>query len=118
LLTLKIRYLAGNEWVKSQLGGPLQNVLSPRCGVITTLHDFISMLVSAAFSKLELPMPTIYISDNGDDKNDGRSPQTAIFSLKRAKQLHGGRNDCSWHFGPRAWRRIQKELSEKKEKSD
>ena len=55
-------------------------------------------------------MPTIYISDNGDDKNDGLSLKTAIYSLKRAKELHGGRNDSSWHFGPRAWKRIQKEL--------
>ena len=58
-------------------------------------------------------MPTIYISDKGDDKNDGLSLQTPIYSFKRAKELHGGRNDCSWHFGPRAWKRIQKELSEK-----
>ena len=56
-------------------------------------------------------MPTIYISDSGDDKNDGLSLKTAIYSLKRAKELHGGRNDFSWHFGPRAWKRIQKELS-------
>jgi hypothetical protein len=58
-------------------------------------------------------MPTIYISDSGDDKNDGLSLQTPVYSLKRAKELHGGRNDCSWHFGPRAWERIKKELSEK-----
>ena len=35
-------------------------------------------------------MPTIYIFDNGDDKNDGLSLKTAIYSLKRAKELHGG----------------------------
>ena len=58
-------------------------------------------------------MPTIYISDSGDDNNDGLSLQTPIYSFKRAKELHGGRNDCSWHFGPRAWKRVQKELSEK-----
>jgi hypothetical protein len=46
------------------------------------------------------------------------SLQTAIYSLKRAKELHGGRNDYSLHFGPRAWKRIRKELSEKKKKSD
>lgn len=63
------------------------------------------------------PMPTIYISDSGDDKNDGLSLQTAIYSLERAKKLQGGRNDYSWHFGPRAWKRIQKELFDKK-KSD
>ena len=58
-------------------------------------------------------MPTIYISDRGDDENDGLSLQTAIYSLARAKKLQGGGNDFSWHFGPRAWERIQKELSEK-----
>ena len=51
--------------------------------------------------------------DSGDDKNDGLSLKTAIYSLKRAKELQGGRNDYSWHFGPRAWKRIRKELSEK-----
>jgi len=58
-------------------------------------------------------MPTIYISDSGDDKNDGLSLKTAIYSLNRAKEIHSGKNDFSWHFGPRAWKRIQKELSEK-----
>jgi len=66
----------------------------------------------------EWHMPTIYISDSGDDKNDGLSLQTAIYSLKRGKKLQGSRNDYSWHFGPRAWKRIQTELSEKKKKSD
>jgi hypothetical protein len=61
-------------------------------------------------------MPTIYISDRGDDKNDGLSLQTPIYSLKQAKKLQGGRNDYSWHFGPRAWERIRKELSDKKTK--
>ena len=61
-------------------------------------------------------MPTIYVSDSGDDKNDGRSLQTPIYSLKRAQKLQGGRNNYSWHFGPRAWKRIQKELSDKKKK--
>ena len=58
-------------------------------------------------------MRTIYISDSGDDKNDGLSLRTAIYSLERAEKLDGGMNDCSWHFGPRAWKRIKKELSEK-----
>jgi hypothetical protein len=60
-------------------------------------------------------MRTIYISDSGDDKNDGLSPRTAIYSLRRANEL-ASRNDCSWHFGPRAWKRIQKELSAKPSK--
>jgi hypothetical protein len=45
-------------------------------------------------------MPTIYISDSGDDKNDGLSLQSAVYSLKRAKKLQDGRNYYSWHFGP------------------
>jgi hypothetical protein len=60
-------------------------------------------------------MPTIYISDSGDDRNDGLSLRTAIYSLEQAKKLQAGKNDFSWHFGPRAWKRIQKELSEKRE---
>jgi hypothetical protein len=59
-------------------------------------------------------MPTIYISDGGDDKNDGLSPQSAIYSLKQANKVQGGKNDHSWHFGPRAWQRIKKELADKK----
>jgi hypothetical protein len=62
-------------------------------------------------------MPTIYISDSGDDKNDGLSLKTAIYSLEQAKKLQGGKDDFSWHFGPRAWKRIQKELSETDESS-
>ena len=34
-------------------------------------------------------MPTIYISDSGDDKNDGLSLRTAIYSLERAEKLVG-----------------------------
>jgi hypothetical protein len=63
------------------------------------------------------PMPTIYISDRGDDKNDGLSLQTAVFSLKRAQKLQGGNNDYSWHFGPRAWQRIKNELANKTERN-
>jgi hypothetical protein len=61
-------------------------------------------------------MPTIYVSDSGDDKNDGLSSQTPIYSLKQANKIQGGRNDYSLHFGPRAWKRVQKELSEKEKK--
>ena len=61
-------------------------------------------------------MPTIYIADSGNDKNDGLSLKTAIYSLKQAEKLQGGKNIYSWHFGPRAWKRIKKELVDKKEK--
>ena len=36
-------------------------------------------------------MPTIYISDRGDDNNDGLSLQTPVYSLKRAQKLQGGK---------------------------
>ena len=45
-------------------------------------------------------MRTIYIADSGNDKNDGLSLKTAIYSLKQAEKLQGGKSDCSWHFGP------------------
>ena len=38
-----------------------------------------------ALKHSEWPLPTIYISDGGDDKNDGLSLKTAIYSLKRAR---------------------------------
>ena len=60
-------------------------------------------------------MRTIYIADSGNDKHDGLSLKTAIYSLKQAEKLQGGKSDCSWHFGPRAWQRIKKELIDKKE---
>jgi hypothetical protein len=61
-------------------------------------------------------MPTIYISDRGDDKNDGLSLKTPIYSLKQAQKLQGGGSDYSWHFGPRAWKRIKKELADEDQK--
>ena len=32
-------------------------------------------------------MTRIYISENGNDKNDGRTKETAIYSWKRARKL-------------------------------
>jgi hypothetical protein len=56
----------------------------------------------------------LYISDSGDDKNDGLSLKTPVYTLKQAQKLQGGKNDHSWHFGPRAWKRISEELADKK----
>jgi hypothetical protein len=59
---------------------------------LTTLHGFIYMLVFGTFSINRsglCPRSTFPIAV--DDKNDGLSPQTAIYSLKRAKKLQGGR---------------------------
>jgi hypothetical protein len=35
-------------------------------------------------------MTRIYISENGSDKNDGLTQQTAIYSWKRARKLSTG----------------------------
>ena len=62
------------------------------------------------------PKPTSYISDSGDDKNDGSVASDGDLLIETAKKVRGGRNDFSWHFGPRAWKRIRKELADKKKK--
>ena len=81
-------------------------------GVTVTLLISLYANLRCVLKQSEGLMPTIYISDSGDDKNDGLSLRTAIYSLERAEKLGGGMNDCSWHFGPRAWKRIKRELSE------
>jgi hypothetical protein len=35
-------------------------------------------------------MPTIYISEAGDDRQDGLTPETAVRSWRRASALSGG----------------------------
>ena len=81
------------------------------------LHNaaLVSYMITENASSTEAAMPTIYISDRGDDKNDGLSPKTPVYSLQQAQKLQGGKNDFSWHFGPRAWERIKKELADKTE---
>jgi hypothetical protein len=56
---------------------------------------------------------TIQVAFDGDKLGKPDEMQ-----LKRAQKLQGGRNNYRWDFGPRAWKRIQKELSDKKKKSD
>ena len=80
------------------------------------LHNAAVLVICIHWMRFqtEAAMPTIYISDSGDDKNDGLSLKTPIYSLKQAQKLQGGKNDHSWHFGPRAWKRIKEELADKK----
>ena len=101
LLRRQLRNFYGSGWFHHNVA----------VAVFTVLSDAITP--HASERTVPALQSTIYISDSGDDKNDGLSLKTAIYSLKRAKELHDGRDDCSWHFGPRAWKRIEKELSEK-----
>jgi hypothetical protein len=41
-------------------------------------------------------MKVVYISDTGDDRNDGTSPAQAVRTHKRACQLGGAR--CEFHM--------------------
>jgi hypothetical protein len=35
----------------------------------------------------------VYIAESGDDKNDGKTPETAVYSRKRAYKLAGGNGE-------------------------
>ena len=37
-------------------------------------------------------MKVVYVSNGGDDKKDGLSAETAVYSWKRAKKVRGGDN--------------------------
>lgn len=62
-------------------------------------------------------MPTIYISDRGDDKNDGLSLQTPIYSLKRAMKLQGG-TIIAGTSGPAHGSASKRSLPTKRKRSD
>jgi hypothetical protein len=57
-----------------------------------------------------LTMRNVYISNSGDDKNDGLTPETAAYSWKRALKIHGGRNDMQMSISPEAFVRIAAEI--------
>ena len=49
-------------------------------------------------------MEQLYVSDEGDDENDGKTPETAIYSLKRLRHLYKNNTEVSlanppvWNF--------------------
>jgi hypothetical protein len=46
-------------------------------------------------------MKTVYISNRGDDKNDGAIDKP-VYSWKRAKEIQSGNNEVSMRFLDRA----------------
>jgi hypothetical protein len=46
-------------------------------------------------------MKTVYISNRGDDKNDG-AIDNPVYSWKRAKEIQGGNNEIPMRFLDRA----------------
>jgi hypothetical protein len=55
-------------------------------------------------------MKTIYISNSGDDKNDGFSPNKPVHSWKRALKLQGDDDTIDIHVTGEAAKRITKEI--------
>jgi hypothetical protein len=57
---------------------------------------------------------TVYISDDGDDSNDGFTIHTPVYSWKEAYKLKGGDNSIDMHFIGNAAERIKKEIAKGK----
>jgi hypothetical protein len=57
-------------------------------------------------------MKTIYISDKGDDDNDGLTRETAVHTWKRATKLAGG--DAEIDVRDASRERINEEIKNKK----
>ena len=57
-------------------------------------------------------MKLVYVSDNGDDKNDGLSADAAVYSWKRAKKIKGGDNTIEIFIAACAIDRILDEVDE------
>jgi hypothetical protein len=55
-------------------------------------------------------MKTVYISNSGDDRNDGFSPHKPVHSSKRALKRQGGDNTIDIHVTGEAAKRITKEI--------
>ena len=45
-------------------------------------------------------MNRVYISERGDDKNDGRTPETPVYSWERALKLCDGDTEAHLMDGP------------------
>jgi hypothetical protein len=40
----------------------------------------------------------VHISEQGDDNNDGLTPETPVYSWRRAVKVHGGKNNFDMKF--------------------
>ena len=61
-------------------------------------------------------MNRIYISDHGDDANDGRTGETAIYSWTRAIKLCDGNGESHLMQGDATLRRLAQEIERRKRK--
>jgi hypothetical protein len=60
-------------------------------------------------------MNRIYISDHGDDKNDGHTRETAIYSWKRAIKLCDGNAEAHLMQGDATLQRLAQEIERRRE---
>jgi hypothetical protein len=59
-------------------------------------------------------MTRIYISDFGDDKNDGLTRETAIHSWQRAVKLCDGNSETNLMQGEATLRRLTREIQRRR----
>jgi hypothetical protein len=62
-------------------------------------------------------MNRIYISDHGDDKNDGRTRETAIYSWKRAIELCDSNAEANLMQGDATLQRLTEEIERRKKET-
>ena len=70
--------------------------LKRRPGRIVTLRQKARLLADSKGSE----MNRVYISERGNDKNDGRTPETPVYSWERALKLCDGNTEAHLMDGP------------------
>ena len=64
----------------------------------------------------ECVMTRIYISDFGDDRNDGFTRETAIYSWQRAVKLCDGNSEANLMQGEATLQRLREEIERRRKK--
>jgi hypothetical protein len=67
---------------------------------------------------LRTDMQQIFVSNSGNDENDGRTRQTPVRSWKRVKDLRKGNNEMFLMEGDSTLMRLKKEIDESAERGD
>jgi hypothetical protein len=78
--------------------------------------DAIEKMIVEPRSYDHRTMQPLYVSSNGDDKKDGKTPETAIYSLKRLRELYTNNIEIRFELDETARQRIIAELEEEKKR--
>jgi hypothetical protein len=79
--------------------------------------QFVGVIVSwrgEAFSEGAM-RKIVYVSDKGDDKNDGFSREGAVYTWDRARKLQGGNNEITMDLSQASRERLDAEIDAKEE---